>query len=86
MGEQWLYYYFNTMSKALAASGIDQLPLEDGGSADWRRDLCAALLSKQRENGSWVNDNGRWMESNAVLTTAYTLIALEQIYYSIPQR
>jgi squalene-hopene/tetraprenyl-beta-curcumene cyclase len=43
-------------------------------------------LSKQRENGSWVNDNGRWMESNAVLTTAYTLIALEQIYYSIPQR
>ena len=86
MGEQGLYYYFNTMSKALAASGIDQLPLADGGSADWRRDLCATLLSKQRENGSWVNDNGRWMESNAVLTTAYTLIALEQIYYSIPQR
>jgi squalene-hopene/tetraprenyl-beta-curcumene cyclase len=86
MGEQGLYYYFNTMSKALAASGIDKLPLADGGSADWRKDLCATLLSKQRENGSWVNDNGRWMESNAVLTTAYTLIALEQIYYSIPQR
>lgn len=86
MGEQGLYYYFNTMSKALAASGMDKLPLADGGSADWRKDLCATLLSKQRENGSWVNDNGRWMESNAVLTTAYTLIALEQIYYSIPQR
>jgi squalene-hopene/tetraprenyl-beta-curcumene cyclase len=86
MGEQGLYYYFNVMSKALAASGIDHLALEDGGSADWRKDLCATLLSKQRENGSWVNDNGRWMESNAVLTTAYTLIALEQIYYSIPQR
>lgn len=86
MGEQGLYYYFNVMSKALAASGMDQLPLADGGSADWRKDLCAKLLSKQRENGSWVNDNGRWMESNSVLTTAYTVIALEQIYQSIPQR
>lgn len=86
MGEQGLYYYFNVMSKALAASGIDQLALEDGGKADWRRELCEALLSKQREDGSWVNDNGRWMESNSVLTTAYTVIALEQIYQSIPQR
>ena len=28
--------------------------------------------------------NGRWMESNPVLVTAYCVMALEQIYYSIP--
>ncbi len=86
VGAQGLYYYYNTMSKALAAAGIDKLPLENGKTVDWRKDLCERLLSKQREDGSWVNDNGRWMESNAVLTTAYTVMALEQIYYSIPQR
>lgn len=84
MGQEGLYYYYQTMSKALSAAGIDRLPLADGGTADWRKDLAGKLLSKQRENGSWVNDNGRWMESNAVLVTAYTVMALEQIYYSIP--
>jgi squalene-hopene/tetraprenyl-beta-curcumene cyclase len=86
VGAQGLYYYYNTMSKALAAAGIDKLPLENGKTVDWRKELCERLLSKQREDGSWVNDNGRWMESNAVLTTAFTVMALEQIYYSIPQR
>ena len=86
VGAQGLYYYYNTMSKALAAAGIDKLPLENGKMVDWRKDLCERLLSKQREDGSWLNDNGRWMESNPVLVTAYTVMALEQIYYSIPQR
>jgi squalene-hopene/tetraprenyl-beta-curcumene cyclase len=86
VGAQGLYYYYNTMSKALAASGIDKLPLENGKTVDWRKELCERLLSKQREDGSWLNDNGRWMESNSVLVTAYTVMALEQIYYSIPQR
>lgn len=84
MGAEGLYYYYQAMSKALAAAGIDKLPLENGKTADWRMDLAGKLLSTQRENGSWVNDNGRWMESNAVLVTAYTVMALEQIYYSIP--
>lgn len=86
VGAQGLYYYYNTMSKALAAAGIDKLALDNGKTVDWRKDLCERLLSKQREDGSWLNDNGRWMESNPVLVTAYTVMALEQIYYSIPQR
>ncbi|MGB6220576.1 prenyltransferase/squalene oxidase repeat-containing protein [Haloferula sp.] len=84
MGQEGLYYYYQAMSKALAAAGIDRLPLEGGGSADWRKDLASKLLAKQREDGRWVNDNGRWMESNPVLVTAYTVMALEQIYHSIP--
>jgi squalene-hopene/tetraprenyl-beta-curcumene cyclase len=84
MGQEGLYYYYQAMSKALAAAGIDHLPLENGRTADWRKDLAGKLLSKQREDGRWVNDNGRWMESNPVLVTAYTVMALEQIYHSIP--
>jgi squalene-hopene/tetraprenyl-beta-curcumene cyclase len=84
MGAEGLYYYYQAMAKALNAAGIDKLKLEDGSEADWRKDLGGKLLASQRENGSWVNDNGRWMESNPVLVTAYTVMALEEIYRSIP--
>lgn len=85
MGAEGLYYYYQAMAKALSAAGINKLKLADGKEADWRKDLASKLLSSQRENGSWVNDNGRWMESNPVLVTAYTVMALEEIYYSIPE-
>ncbi len=85
MGAQGLFYYYHTMSKALTAAGVDQLALEEGGKADWRGQLAVKLLTQQREDGSWVNDNGRWMESNPVLVTAFTVLALEHIYDSIPK-
>ncbi|MCW1914091.1 terpene cyclase/mutase family protein [Luteolibacter sp. GHJ8] len=84
MGAEGLYYYYQTMSKALSAAGIDKLQLADGKEADWRTDLAGAILKKQREDGSWANANGRWMESNPVLVTAYCVMSLEQLYYSIP--
>jgi squalene-hopene/tetraprenyl-beta-curcumene cyclase len=85
MGAQGLYYYYQTMSKALTAANVDTLTLENGSQADWRKELGEKILSLQRENGSWINDNGRWMESNPVLVTAYTVLSLEQIYASIPE-
>ena len=84
MGAEGLFYYYQAMAKALNAAGINKLKLADGSEADWRKDLGGKLLASQRENGSWVNDNGRWMESNPVLVTAYTVMALEEIYRSIP--
>lgn len=84
MGAEGLYYYYQAMAKAMNAAGIDKLKLSDGSEADWRKDLAGKLLSTQRENGSWVNDNGRWMESNPILVTAYTIQALEEIHTSIP--
>ncbi len=86
MGDQGLYYYYQTMSKALTAANVGKLKLDDGKEADWRMDLGEKLLAKQREDGSWVNDNGRWMESNPVLVTAYTVLSLAQIYDSIPEK
>jgi len=86
MGLQGLYYYYQAMSKALSAAGVDQFALESGETADWRADLARKLLAEQREDGSWVNSNGRWMESNPVLVTAYTVMTLNQIYHSIPAK
>ncbi len=86
LGAQGIYYYYQTMSKALTAANIDTLKLENGKVADWRKDLGEKILTTQRENGSWVNDNGRWMESNPILVTAYTVLSLEQVYDSIPQK
>lgn len=84
MGAEGLFYYYQAMAKALNAAGIDKIKLADGKEADWRKDLAGKLLSSQREDGSWINENGRWMESNSVLVTAYTVMALEEIYHSIP--
>jgi len=84
MGASGLYYYYQTMSKALSAAGVNKLKLADGKEADWRNDLGAAILKRQKADGSWVNTDGRWMESNPVLVTAYNVMSLEQIYYSIP--
>ena len=84
MGAQGLYYYYQTMAKTLSAANINQLKLDNGKTVDWRNELAGKLLASQRENGSWVNDNGRWMESNPILVTAFTLLALEQIHDSIP--
>lgn len=86
MGAQGLYYYYQTMSKALGAANVGMLELVGGKQADWRRDLGEKILASQREDGSWVNANGRWMESNPVLVTAYTVISLEQIYDSMPAK
>ena len=72
------------MAKALAAANIDQLELKNGDQVDWRNELSNALLSKQREDGSWINENARWWENDPVLVTAYAVLSLEQIYYSIP--
>jgi squalene-hopene/tetraprenyl-beta-curcumene cyclase len=68
------------MSKALTAANIGKLPLPDGKSADWREDLAAKLLSMRREDGSWVNTNSRWWESDPQLVTCYTILTLQQLH------
>lgn len=86
MGAQGLYYYYQTMAKALTAANIGNLKLEGGKEADWRQELGGSILSKQRGDGSWVNTEGRWMESNPVLVTSYMVLSLSQIHDSIPEK
>lgn len=76
MGQAGLFYYYNTFAKALAATGQDEFVDEKGVKHDWRKELVAELASRQREDGSWVNGEKRWMEGDANIVTAYALLAL----------
>ena len=75
LGDQGLYYYYFVMAKTLHASGVPQLEA-DGKKIDWREDLARKLISLQKKDGSWANENGRWMEQDPVLVTGYTVTAL----------
>ncbi len=77
MGAEGLYYYYHTMAKALSAAHIDRITLKDGSKVNWRQDLAKRLLNLQNADGSWSNNNGRWMEKDPVLVTSYGVIILE---------
>jgi len=76
MGSAGLYYYYHTFAKAMAATGLDEIEDAQGVKHDWRKDLVAELVRRQRPDGSWVNDEPRWLESNPSLVTGYALLAL----------
>lgn len=80
MGPQGLFYYYHTMAKALTMAQIDRLGTADGKQHNWREELSKKLINLQREDGRWENDNGRWWEKEAALTSAYVLLALETLY------
>jgi squalene-hopene/tetraprenyl-beta-curcumene cyclase len=75
-GQRGLYYYYNTMAKTLDVLGEDAFADAKGVQHDWRADLFHALAKRQRPDGSWVNENDRWMEGDPNLVTGYALMAL----------
>jgi len=79
MSSQGLYYYYQTMAKALAAYGEDSIEDSEGNKHNWRYDLANQLLKTQDAEGWWVNDNGRWWENDPVLVTAYCILTLEEL-------
>src|SRR6516165_5700720 len=82
MGQAGLYYYYHTFAKALDAMKVTTLEDAAGIKHDWRAELTSHLLSLQKENGSWVNPEKRWMEGDPNMATAYTLLTLA---YTAPQ-
>ena len=77
-----LFYLYNVMAKGLAAYGRDALPVPEGGTIQWRKLLIEKLLALQKIDpatgaGYWVNDVGRYWESDPVLVTSYAMIALQ---------
>jgi len=83
LGAAGLYYYYQTMSKALSIAKIDFIKTKDGKLIDWRADITQKLLGLQKGDGSWSNAEGRWMESDPVLTTSYILMALGRIHQTL---
>jgi squalene-hopene/tetraprenyl-beta-curcumene cyclase len=73
---QGLYYYYHTMAKALDAVGKPEFVDDQGVTHDWRAELAAELIARQKADGSWINDADRWMEGDPNLVTAYSLLAL----------
>ncbi len=74
---QWgLYYYYHTMAKCLDTLGMEEVEDAAGKKHDWRADITAALAKKQRDDGSWRNDNNHWMEGDPNIVTGYALMAL----------
>ena len=80
MGPQGLFYYFNTMSKALTIYGTEDLILATGQRPNWRHDLAMKLINLQDRDGSWQNSNGRWWEKDPALVTSYALLTLERLH------
>jgi squalene-hopene/tetraprenyl-beta-curcumene cyclase len=76
LAHRGLYYYYHTFAKTMDVMGEDQFTDAKGVKHDWRADLIAALAKRQKPDGSWVNENDRWMEGNPDLVTGYVLMAL----------
>ena len=76
MGQAGVYYYYNTFAKALDALGEGAFVDSQGKSHDWRGELIAELARRQQPNGSWVNTDRKWMESDPNLVTGFALLAL----------
>ncbi|MBR1920945.1 MAG: hypothetical protein IJ829_02935, partial [Kiritimatiellae bacterium] len=72
MGSQGLYYFYDIMARALDAARLDKV-----GTHDWRAEMSARIVSLQRADGSWANDNNRFWEADSVLCTSFALLALE---------
>ncbi len=76
LGSAGLYYYYHTLAKALDAAGKPDFIDDKGLKHDWRRDLLDELIRRQRPDGSWINDDTRWMEGDPNLVTGYVLLTL----------
>lgn len=82
LAQEGLYYYYHAMSRALLAGQQNEIPVKGADGAvtkrNWRDDLVAALVKRQRADGSWVNGAERWEESQPDLVTIYAVLALEE--------
>ena len=78
MGPAGLFYYLQTMSKALALVGAETFE-SDTGSRSWRSDILGQLQKTQKVDGSWTNPEPRWMEGDPNLVTGYALLTLANL-------
>lgn len=75
-GTRGLYYYYLMFATALASLGKPTFTDADGKTHDWKSELAVALARRQDANGSWVNNDDRFMEGDPNIVTSYALMAL----------
>ncbi len=87
MGAQGLYYYYHTFAKTMRVMGERTIVDAQGRTHDWAAELARELLSRQRDEGYWVNDeSARWWEGNKVLVTSESVMALAETLADLGQR
>lgn len=84
MGSEGVYFFYNVLVKALDVYGQELVPRPDGSFVNWREELAKKLVALQKTDpktghGYWVNTNNRFWESDPVLVTAYSLLALAHL-------
>lgn len=84
MGADGLYFFYNILSRSLAASGRDVVERPDKSLVNWREELARKLVALQKVDsktgqGFWLNSTGRYWENDPVLVTAYSLLALKSL-------
>lgn len=77
MGQQGLYFFFNVLSRSLSTVGTDTIKKQDGTPILWKDELVAKVTSLMHDDGSWVNQNGRFWENDPVLATSFAVLSLE---------
>ncbi len=77
---QGLYFYYMMMARCMDAYVESPFKTRDGKLHDWPRELGEKLVSLQKENGSWVNENAKWWEDDSALVTAYVLMIYDIIF------
>ena len=76
LGKKGLYYYYHTLSKCFQVLGEPTFKDKSGVEHDWRSELIETLALAENADGSWVNEDRMWFESDANLVTGYVLIVL----------
>ena len=76
LGKKGLYYYYHTLAKCFMTLGAPTFTDKSGTEHDWRRELIETLALAENEDGSWVNDDRMWYETDANLVTGYVLTVL----------
>jgi squalene-hopene/tetraprenyl-beta-curcumene cyclase len=78
LGQQGLFYYYLTMSRALTVGQQTHIADAKGVKHNWREELINAIAVRQKGDGSWRNETDRWLEGESVLATAYAVLALQE--------
>lgn len=79
MGRAGLFYYYHIFARALKEWGEPVITDRDGVKHDWRAELVARLDAMRSADGSWVNTDRRWMETDPTLCTCFALMALQEV-------
>lgn len=78
LGKAGLYYYYVVFGRTFSVLGMRSIEDTDGNRHDWYRELAERIISLQKPDGYWVNENPRWWEGSPALCTAYAILALSE--------